>query len=97
MKKRIVKLTESDLESLVKRIIKEEDQESSDFNTDKVGSTGQKKVEKITDKGIFTQFKKYLGNKPAEQQVELVLTFLNELQLEQDFYTRFKRRLLKEK
>jgi acyl CoA:acetate/3-ketoacid CoA transferase len=92
MKKRIIKLTESDIEKLVKKIIKED--ENIEFDTEKAGTSGEKKVEKITDKAVFDQFKRFLENKPATQQVDLVLSLLNSLPLEQDFYTRFKRRIV---
>jgi acyl CoA:acetate/3-ketoacid CoA transferase len=92
MKKRIIKLTESDIEKLVKKIIKED--ENIEFDTEKAGTSGEKKVEKITDKAVFDQFKRFLENKPVTQQVDLVLSLLNSLPLEQDFYTRFKKRII---
>jgi len=92
MKKRIIKLTESDIEKLVKKIIKED--ENVEFDTEKAGTSGEKKVERVTDKAVFDQFKRFLENKPVTQQVDLVLSLLNSLPLEQDFYTRFKKRII---
>jgi acyl CoA:acetate/3-ketoacid CoA transferase len=92
MKKRIIKLTESDIEKLVKKIIKED--ENVEFDTEKAGTSGEKKVERVTDKAVFDQFKRFLENKPVPQQVDLVLSLLNSLPLEQDFYTRFKKRII---
>ena len=82
MKKKIVKLTESDLEKLVQKIIKEEEGNMS------AGAT--KKMEKVTDKAVFEQFTKYLEGRPVKQQVEMVLGLLDKLPLDDDFYKRFK-------
>lgn len=82
MKKKIVKLTESDLEKLVQKIIKEEE---GNMNA---GAT--KKMEKVTDKAVFEQFAKYLEGRPVMQQVEMVLGLLDKLPLGDDFYKRFK-------
>lgn len=69
-------------------------EEKVDIETSRTTTTGERKVEKITDRAVFDQFKKYLENKSVPQQVDLVFTFLNDLPLDQKFYRRFKRKIM---
>jgi hypothetical protein len=82
MKKRVVKLTESDLEKLVQRIIKE----------DEGMSTGvQKKTEKIVDLPMFGQLTKAIKSKNVDEQVNVFMTLLGQMDLKGNFGIKLKK------
>jgi hypothetical protein len=86
MKKRIVKLNESDLEKLVQRIIKEE--EGTEL------SQGlEKKTDRIMDLPAFEQLVKAIKSKNADQQVEVIMTLLKQMDLKGNFGIKFKKAL----
>ena len=87
MKKRIIKLTEQDLEKLVKKIIKE------DASTEGEGmSTGvQKKTEKIIDLPMFGQLTKAIKSKNADEQVNVFMTLLGQMDLKGNFGIKLKK------
>lgn len=101
MKKRIVRLTESDLENLVKRIIKEEDENFDDSPEQEGGgedqgdsdmSSGiQKKTDKIIDLPAFSQLSKQLKSKKVNEQVEFFMKLLGQFDLKGNFGMRLKK------
>lgn len=90
MKKRIVKLNESDLELLVKKIIKEEEM---DPNASEEGmSTGvQKKTERIIDLPMFGQLTKAIKSKNVDEQVNVFMTLLGQMDLKGNFGIKLKK------
>jgi len=80
MKKRIVRLTESDLERLVTRIIKEQG----------VSSSLQKKADKVTDKAQFDVLAKALEGKNAAQQAELIISIIDQFNLKDNIGPKFR-------
>lgn len=90
MKKRIVKLNESDLETLVKRIIKEEEMDPN--APDEGMSTGvQKKTEKIVDLPMFGQLTKAIKSKNVDEQVNVFMTLLGQMDLKGNFGIKLKK------
>lgn len=85
MKKRIVKLTESDLESLVQKILKEEDGEMSQGL--------ERKTDKIIDMPAFNQLVKAIKSKNADEQVSVMMTLLKQMDLKGNFGVKFKQAL----
>jgi hypothetical protein len=83
MKKRVVKLTESDLEKLVQKIIKEDDTQMS--------QGVENKTEKIIDLPVFGQLTKSIKSKPAEEQVEVFMTLLGQMDLKGNFGIKLKK------
>jgi hypothetical protein len=76
--KKVVKLNESDVERLVKKIIREED--------DSEMSSGiQKKTDKIVDLPVFSQLSKQLKSKNVNEQVEFFMTLLGQFDLKGNF------------
>jgi hypothetical protein len=89
MKKRIVKLTEQDLEKLVKKIIKEEEMDPNapegEEGDGKMSSGVQKKTDKIIDLPVFGQLSKQLKSKNVDEQVEFFMTLLGQFDLKGNF------------
>jgi len=85
MKKRVVKLNESDLERLVQRIIKEEETELSQGL--------ERKTDRIIDLPAFEQLVKAIKSKNADQQVEVIMTLLKQMDLKGNFGIKFKQAL----
>ena len=85
MKKKIVRLTESDLEKLVQRIIKEEGTEMSQGL--------QTKTDRIMDLPAFGQLVKAIKSKNADQQVEVIMTLLKQMDLKGNFGMKFREAL----
>ena len=90
MKKRIIKLTEQDLEKLVKKIIKEEEMdpnapEGENQGDGKMSSGVQKKTDKIMDLPVFGQLSKQLKSKNVDEQVEFFMTLLGQFDLKGNF------------
>ena len=83
MKKRVVKLTESDLEKLVQKIIKEDDTQMS--------KGVENKTEKIIDLPVFGQLTKSIKSKPADEQVEVFMTLLGQMDLKGNFGIKLKK------
>jgi hypothetical protein len=83
MKKRVVKLTESDLEKLVQKIIKEDDTQMS--------QGVENKTEKIIDLPVFGQLTKSIKSKPADEQVEVFMTLLGQMDLKGNFGIKLKK------
>lgn len=83
MKKRVVKLTESDLEKLVQKIIKEDNAQMS--------QGVENKTEKIIDLPIFGQLTKSIKSKPADEQVEVFMTLLGQMDLKGNFGIKLKK------
>jgi hypothetical protein len=82
MKNKVVRLTESDLEKLVQRIIKEEETE--------VSQTTQSKTEKISNSQGFKSLVSTLKSKSVDEQVEAIMTILNQMDLKGNFGAKFK-------
>ena len=89
MKKRIIKLTEQDLEKLVKKIIKEEEMDPNapegEEGDGKMSSGVQKKTDKIIDLPVFGQLSKQLKSKNVDEQVEFFMTLLGQFDLKGNF------------
>jgi hypothetical protein len=85
MKRRIVKLNESDLEKLVQKIIKEEETELSQGL--------ERKTDRIMDLPAFEQLVKAIKSKNADQQVEVIMTLLKQMDLKGNFGIKFKQAL----
>jgi hypothetical protein len=85
MKKRVVKLNESDLERLVQKIIKEEETELSQGL--------ERKTDRIIDLPAFEQLVKAIKSKNADQQVEVMMTLLKQMDLKGNFGIKFKQAL----
>ena len=84
MKKRIVRLTESDLEKLVQRIIKEEGE-------NEMSGGVQKKTDKVINLPIFGQLVRSVKPKPADEQVEVIMTLLGQMDLKGNFGIKLKK------
>jgi len=76
--KKVIKLNESDVERLVKKIIREE--EGSEMS-----SGVQKKTDKIVDLPVFSQLSKQLKSKNVNEQVEFFMTLLSQFDLKGNF------------
>jgi hypothetical protein len=85
MKRRIVKLNESDLEKLVQKIIKEEETELSQGL--------ERKTDRIMDLPAFEQLVKAIKSKNADQQVEVIMSLLKQMDLKGNFGIKFKQAL----
>jgi hypothetical protein len=85
MKRRIVKLNESDLEKLVQKIIKEEETELSQGL--------ERKTDRIMDLPAFEQLVKAIKPKNADQQVEVIMSLLKQMDLKGNFGIKFKQAL----
>jgi hypothetical protein len=83
--KKVVKLTESDLERLVQKIIKEEETELSQGL--------ERKTDRIIDLPAFEQLVKAIKSKNADQQVEVMMTLLKQMDLKGNFGIKFKQAL----
>jgi|TARA_R110000772_G_scaffold25456_10_gene66384 hypothetical protein len=77
--KKVIKLNESDVERLVKKIIREEE-DGSDMS-----SGIQKKTDKIVDLPVFSQLSKQLKSKNVNEQVEFFMTLLGQFDLKGNF------------
>jgi hypothetical protein len=82
MKKRIVKLTENDLEMLVQKIIKEEGEMSSGI---------EKKTGRIIELPVFGQLTKQIKSKNVDEQVEVFMTLLGQMDLKGNFGIKLKK------
>ena len=82
MKKRIIKLTESDLENLVQKIIKEEGEMSQGV---------EKKTGKIIELPVFSQLTKAIKSKTVDEQVEVFMTLLGQMDLKGNFGIKLKK------
>ena len=82
MKKRIIKLTESDLENLVQKIIKEEGEMSQGV---------EKKTGKIIELPVFSQLTKAIKSKNVDEQVEVFMTLLGQMDLKGNFGIKLKK------
>jgi hypothetical protein len=85
--KKIVKLTEADLEKLVQRIIKEEGEETE------ISQTSQSKTEKIINSQGFKDLVGALKSKGVDEQVEVIMTLLKQMDLKGNFGAKFKQSL----
>lgn len=90
MKKKVIKLTESDLERLVQRIIKEEGEQGGDTELNK---GLERKTDRIIDLPAFEQLVKAIKSKNADQQVEVIMTMLKQMDLKGNFGVKFKQAL----
>ena len=82
MKKKVVKLTEADLEKLVQKIVKEESEMSQSI---------EKKTGKIIDLPVFGQLTKSIKSKSADEQVEVFMTLLSQMDLKGNFGLKLKK------
>jgi hypothetical protein len=85
--KKIVRLTESDLERLVQKIIKEEGEDVE------MSQGLQTKTDRIMDLPAFEQLVKAIKSKNADQQVEVIMTLLKQMDLKGNFGIKFKQAL----
>lgn len=83
MAKKVIKLTESDLEMLVQKIIKEEESGLS--------QGVERKTDKIINLPIFDQLTKSIKSKPVDEQVEVFMTLLGQMDLKGNFGLRLKK------
>lgn len=80
--KKVIKLKESDIENLVKRIIKEEGEMSSGI---------EKKTGRIIELPVFGQLAKQIKSKNVDEQVEVFMTLLGQMDLKGNFGIKLKK------